>query len=101
MKDEEAKAQAQIFKAVSHPARILLVESLRKGDKCVMELLCVADVKGSSISRHLAMLKWAGIVTDRREGTKVFYHLQTPHIMQAFDCAMDVFNASVKRRTQY
>ncbi len=44
------------------------------------------------------MLKKAGIVTDRRDGMKVFYHLQTPCIMKAFECAVEVVRAEARRR---
>ncbi|MEI6564668.1 MAG: transcriptional regulator, partial [bacterium] len=55
----------------------------------------------SGLSRHLTILKKAGIVSDRRDGMKVFYHLETPCILKAFECAVDVVRADTKRRHEH
>jgi len=86
------------MKALAHPVRVLLVSSLTEGEQCVCELNKLAEIDQSGLSRHLAILKKAGIVSDRREGMKVFYHLETPCILKAFECAVDVVKADVKRR---
>ena len=98
MKYQQAKVRADILKALAHPVRVLLVNALTDGDRCVCELNALADIDQSNISRHLAMLKKAGIVSDRRDGMKVFYHLETPCILKAFECAVDVVRAEAKRR---
>lgn len=97
----QARARAEILKALAHPVRVLIVNALTGGDRCVCELNRLAKIAQSNISRHLAVLKKAGIVTDRREGMKVFYHLQTPCILGAFECAVDVVRADAKRRGEY
>jgi DNA-binding transcriptional ArsR family regulator len=97
----QAKTRADILKALAHPVRVLIVNALTGGDRCVCELNRLAKIAQSNISRHLSVLKRAGIVTDRREGMKVFYHLQTPCILGAFECAVDVVRADAKRRDQY
>ncbi len=101
MNYRQAKARADIMKALGHPVRVLIVEALHRGERCVCELNELADIDQSNISRHLAMLKKAGIVADRREGMKVFYRLLTPCILQAFDCAVEVVRAEAKRRNEY
>jgi len=101
MKYEQAKVRADILKALAHPVRVLIVNALTNEDRCVCELNELADIDQSNISRHLAMLKKAGIVIDRRDGMKVFYHLQTPCILKAFECAVDVVRAEAKRRDEY
>ncbi|OGV61927.1 MAG: hypothetical protein A2283_18585 [Lentisphaerae bacterium RIFOXYA12_FULL_48_11] len=101
MKYEQAKIRADILKALAHPIRVLIVTSLVDKDRCVCELNELADIDQSNISRHLSMLKKAGIVSDRRDGMKVFYHLQTPCILKAFDCAVDVVRADAQRRNKF
>jgi ArsR family transcriptional regulator len=96
----QAAARAEIMKALGHPVRVLIVEALTQGERCVCELNKVADVDQSGISRHLATLKRAGIVSDRREGMKVFYRLETPCILKAFECAVEVVRASMRRGIQ-
>ena len=94
----QARVRADILKALAHPVRVLLVDALTGGDQCVCELNALAEIDQSNISRHLAVLKKAGVVSDRREGMKVFYHLQTPCILKAFECAIEVVRADAKRR---
>ena len=88
------------MKALAHPVRILLVNALTGNDQCVCVLNKLADIDQSGLSRHLAVLKKAGIVSDRREGMKVFYHLETPCILKAFECAVDVVRSDAKRRNE-
>jgi ArsR family transcriptional regulator, arsenate/arsenite/antimonite-responsive transcriptional repressor len=101
MNYRQAKVRAEILKALAHPVRVLIVEALQKGDQCVRELNRLARINQSNISRHLATLKKAGIVTDRRLGEKVIYHLQTPCILRAFSCAAEVVQADSRRRSDY
>ena len=96
----QARIRADILKALAHPVRIMIVSALTAGDRCVCDLNKLVDIAQSNMSRHLAVLKKAGIVTDRRLGMNVFYHLQTPCILQAFECAVEVVRADTKRRNE-
>jgi ArsR family transcriptional regulator len=100
MKYEQAKVRADILKALAHPVRVLIVHALTKCDQCVCVLNELADIDQSNISRHLASLKKAGIVSDRRQGMNVYYHLETPCILKAFDCAAEVVRTDTKRRSK-
>lgn len=94
----QASLRAGIMKALAHPVRILIVDALSGGERCVCELNRLADIDQSNISRHLSMLKRAGIVSDRRDGMKVFYKLQTPCILKAFECAVEVAKADADKK---
>ena len=95
---QQAQIRADIMKALAHPVRVMIVSALTGGDQCVCELNKLAEIDQSGLSRHLATLKQAGIVSDRREGMKVFYHLETPCILKAFDCAAAVVREDNRRR---
>lgn len=64
-----------VFKALGHPSRVFIVEKLKDANHCVCELSEMIGVDMSTVSRHLSILKKAGIVTDRKEGTTVYYSL--------------------------
>jgi DNA-binding transcriptional ArsR family regulator len=98
MHPEDAAAKAAILKALAHPARIILVDALKRGDRCVGELCGLLEVDPSVVSRHLAQLKRAGIVSERREGVKVIHRLACPCILQALDCTVGVLKAEARRR---
>ena len=70
-----SQAVAEVFKALGHPTRVFIVEKLKSTDYCVCELTEMIGVDMSTVSRHLSILKAAGIVEDRREGTTIYYSL--------------------------
>lgn len=100
MTDEKAKILSATLKALANPVRVKLVDELRAGDRCVCELTALAGVDQSNVSRHLAVLKRAGIVSERRDGLMVIHHLETPCILKAFDCATEVFRRDVQKKNK-
>lgn len=100
MNYRQAKVRADILKALAHPVRILIVNALTQCDQCVCVLNELADIDQSNISRHLAILKKTGIVSDRRQGMNVYYHLETPCILKAFECAVEVVKVDSRRRNE-
>lgn len=84
------KAQAQVFKALAHPGRLLMVEELSRGERCVCELAALVGSEMPTVSRHLAQLRQAGIVEDEKRGAQVFYRLMTPCVMNFFQCVATV-----------
>lgn len=98
MNDATAARLAGILKTLGHPVRVQIVHALTGKDRCVSELHARVDISQPNVSRHLAQLKRAGILSDRREGMNVFYHLETPCILRAFDCAREVIDAGAARR---
>jgi len=87
------KAQAQVFKALAHPGRLLMVDELSRGERCVCELAALVGSEMPTVSRHLAQLKNAGIVEDDKRGAQVFYRLKTPCVMNVFQCINSVREA--------
>ena len=90
------KAKTEIFKALGHPTRLWIVESLAVEERCVQEFVDKLNVDFSTVSRHLLVLKQAGIVEDDKRGQKVFYSLKMPCVLNFIKCAMTV----IKKRTQ-
>ena len=99
MNYRQAKIRADIMKALAHPVRVMAIHALQHGEKCVSDLNKLVKLNQSNMSRHLTVLKKAGILSDRRDGMKVFYRLQLPGILKAFDCTADVVR-SVSRTHQ-
>ncbi len=84
--------KAEFFKALGHPMRIVLLESLRGGEKSVNELQAALGIDQSSVSRQLAVLRTRNIVEDRKEGTTVYYRVRDPAVFQLLDIAREIFN---------
>jgi DNA-binding transcriptional ArsR family regulator len=100
MNTEQAKARADVLKAVAHPTRVLILHALHQRDHCVNELRSLAACTLPTLSRHLDRLKRAGIVTERRAGPKVIHHLACPCILTAVDCTLDVIQSTRKRQSR-
>jgi DNA-binding transcriptional ArsR family regulator len=98
MNSAQAKAKADILKALGHPLRVQMLDVLSRGDRCVNDLRILATVSQPTISRHLAWLKRAGLVTERRAGPRVLHRLACPGMLQALKCADDAAQSARKRR---
>lgn len=83
---ETYQARTKILKALAHPSRLLMIDALVDGEKCVCELQRLVGSDISTVSKHLSLLKAAGIVLDRKEGLQVYYRLRVPCIQRFFDC---------------
>ena len=90
-------AQARVHKALAHPTRLFIVEQLSQQERCVCELTQMIGVEMPTVSRHLSVLKGAGILEDDKRGAQVFYRLKTPCVMNFFRCVTEVRQAVVKR----
>jgi ArsR family transcriptional regulator len=78
---------AAILKALAHPVRLQIVAVLRQEEACVCHLETVLHQRQAAISQHLARLRDAGLVVDRREGMHVFYTLRDESIGALVDAA--------------
>lgn len=83
---EQFAERAAVMKAMAHPSRLLMIDELSKGTRCVCELQVLVGHDMSTVSKHLGVLKRAGLVIDERRGKEVYYSLKTPCILKFFDC---------------
>ena len=79
------KEEIKIFKMLSHPTRIAILELLRDGEQCVCHLEAALGLRQAYISQQLIALRKAGIVTDRREGWNIYYRVVSPQIYAVLD----------------
>jgi DNA-binding transcriptional ArsR family regulator len=75
MSESRLSRATEIFKAVGHPARLRIVAMLRPGGLCVCQITAVLGLAVSTVSAHLADLKRAGLIAERRDGRWVSYSL--------------------------
>jgi len=90
------KMECLLFKALSDPTRLRIAALLAlKGEVCVCYLAGALEAQDSKISRHLAILRAAGIVEPRREGTWMHYKLVSPR-SEVERCLFDCFRRHLK-----
>ncbi len=73
--EESVRRQSEILKALSDPVRAKIVYELEGGDMCVCELMRDLGVSQTMVSHHLKILKYAGIISDKKAGKWVYYSL--------------------------
>lgn len=79
--------RTRVTKALANPLRLKIIDQLDQDQKkCVCELVDALGCDQPVVSKHLAVLKNAGLVTSRQEGTSVYYRLRTPCIKKFLDC---------------
>ena len=93
---ENLQKKAEIIKALAHPSRLAMLERMEKGEACVCELQKIVSADISTVSKHLALMKKAGIVADRKEGLRVYYRLKVPCIIRFLTCIEDIAESSCK-----
>lgn len=92
-KQTALNARAKVLKAMAHPSRLFMIEELEKGERCVCELTEMIGADISTVSKHLSLLKQAGIVIDEKRGNQVFYRLRVPCIISFFGCVEKVLES--------
>lgn len=80
------EAQAAVLKALAHPTRLLILNSLKKKETCVCELRDLVGDDISTVSKHLLVLRNAGLVASRREGNWLHYRLLRPCVLDFSAC---------------
>lgn len=91
------KNQARILKALAHPTRLFIVDELARGERSVRELTDMIGVEMPTVSRHLSILRNAGILADDKRGLQVFYRLRVPCVLNFFKCVEAVQRGEGKR----
>lgn len=84
------QAKAEFFKTLGHPARIRVLELLSEREHAVAELLPEVGVEPANLSQQLAVLRRAGLVVTRKEGSTVHYSLTSPHVAELLQVARKI-----------
>ena len=102
-RDEQSRSEgrAKILKALAHPSRVFIIEALNKQSHCVCELTDMIGADTSTVSKHLSILKNAGIVRDEKRGTSVYYSLQCPCVITLLGCIENVIKSNLEQQYAY
>lgn len=82
--------EIKIMKALSHPARLAILETLRQNEACVCHLEALFGWRQAYISQQLMALREAGLVADRRDGWNIYYRVIKPEIYTVLDAVNNV-----------
>jgi ArsR family transcriptional regulator len=90
-----SEIKAELFRALANPARIRVLEVLADGERSVGEMQPLVDVESSHLSQQLGVLRRAGLVTARKEGSQVFYSIKDEQLVELLAVAKRVLIASL------
>ena len=90
LSEADYRLRAGIAQALGNANRLRILDALAGGERCVCELVELLDCDQSTASKHLALLRGAGLVEDRKEGPRVYYRLACPCVTGFFDCIEEV-----------
>jgi DNA-binding transcriptional ArsR family regulator len=84
-RDKAYDMQSEIFKVLTHPARLAILDILRDGEHCVCHLEAWLGFRQAYISQQLSVLRQAGLIRDRRDGWNIFYQIADERIYKVLD----------------
>jgi DNA-binding transcriptional ArsR family regulator len=93
--DEKMQIIAQRFKAMSEPIRLKILHLLKDCERSVGEIAETLDMKPGTASANLNALAKAGLVSSRREGTKIYYRISNKMVIKICDIACDCINKEI------
>jgi ArsR family transcriptional regulator len=94
-----SEIKAELFRALAHPARIRALEVLAEGERSVGELQPLVGIELSHLSQQLSVLRRAGLVVSRKDGTSVFYAVRDPVVVELLRVARQLLINSLAETT--
>jgi len=82
--------QTHVIKAMAHPTRLFILNALKKKETCVCELTDMVGDAVSTVSKHLLVLKNAGLVSSRRDANRLYYRLDCPCVLKFTACVAGI-----------
>lgn len=78
--------EIEVFKALSDSTRIKILELVKDEEKCICEIIPETGKSQPNVSQHLKVLKIAGLITERKEGTRILISISNPSIFDVIEC---------------
>jgi len=94
------EARARVAKALAHPSRLLILDALAQGELCVHDLTALVRADQSTVSRHLGVLRNAGLVDLRKERTLAFYRIKVPCLEGFWGCIETVLSKTLNEQKE-
>ena len=92
--------KAEVIAAAGHPIRLAVIDFLKDGEQCVCDIARFVGAERSNVSRHLAVMLNAGIVSQRKDGLKMMYALRTPCLLNFMRCVEGVLRERAQEASQ-
>jgi DNA-binding transcriptional ArsR family regulator len=98
MEEQVVELKAEILKAMAQPTRLRILECLRKGEKCICEIVPLIQGEQSNISRHISLMQKCRLVVTRKEGVRVLVKVRDPKIFDVLDRISQILQSQIKEQ---
>jgi len=98
--ETEIERRVAVIKALAHPSRLMMAEALQEGEKCACDLRDLVGADLSTVSKHLAVMRDAGLLEMEKRGLNVFYRLKCPCLVTFLECVDSLAVTKGKRRAR-
>lgn len=93
----QIERRVAVIKALAHPSRLTIAEALQQGEQCVCDLRELVGSDLSTVSKHLTLMRQAGLVEMEKRGLNVYYRLRCPCLLSFLEC-VDSLAPGVSKR---
>lgn len=94
------KIKADFLKSLAHPARLAIIEHLKQGEASVGQMVTALGIEQSGLSKHLAILRQAGILSSRQEKVSVYYSIKNKDIFYVLRPIAEILRKKFKESEQ-
>ena len=77
--------EVNVFKALADPTRLKILECIKKGEKCICEIIPYTGKSQPCVSQHLKVMNHAGLINERKDGTKIMIKVSNDEIFNIID----------------
>jgi DNA-binding transcriptional ArsR family regulator len=98
MEEQVIELKAEILKALAQPTRLKILEFLRKGEKCICEIVPAINGEQSNISRHISVMQKSHLVTTRKDGVRVMVRVRDTKIFDILDRVSQILQSQIKEQ---
>ena len=98
MEERALELKADVLKALAQPTRLKILECLRKGERCICEIIPAINGEQSNISRHISMMQKNHLITTRKDGVKVMVKVRDPRIFDILDQVSMILKQQVQEQ---
>jgi len=77
--------EVEVFKALADPTRLKILESIENGERCICEIIPYTGKSQPNVSQHLKVMKHAGIINERKDGTRIMIKVSDNKIFRIID----------------
>ncbi|MCU0851053.1 MAG: metalloregulator ArsR/SmtB family transcription factor [Candidatus Thermoplasmatota archaeon] len=90
--------EIEVFKALADPTRLKILECIKEGEKCICEIIPYTKKSQPNVSQHLKILRTAGLIEERKEGTYLFVKVSTKQIYNVIESVKNLKNLNKKKK---